>query len=428
MKTADSIRVLAVCHEDPEVILGGMGRHVRHLYQAMAKIPGVEIDLLTTGPREGSRQYLGYTKHHNDKLICWKPRQADFACQLSQDVQVLRTFCRLLAQGRQWDIVHMHEWGAVQVGRVARDALGVPLVGTLHLCMKALADQCEAGAESMFEGEHSFGSLAEGDLYMRQQEGHLVWDPDELILCSNAYVDLIRKVYLTERPINMIYNGIDVSEWNPETGGGVYARARNEIPQRPVALYAGRIADMKGIRDVLTAVESHDSGYCVVLAGEVNANSDEAKEQWEVTRWIRRLEAEMPERLRWVGFQDGQYLRDFYSLADVVLMPSNHEPFGLVALEAMAMGTPLISTEVGGLGEIVKDGRKEYAMIIPPHSPEAIVKALEVLKDEKVRAELRELGLSRACDFTWDEAARMTVDVYRQAIENRLAQEVAVCQ
>lgn len=412
----DKIKVLAICHEDPELILGGMGMHVRELYRSMAGRGDVEIDLLTTGPGEGSRRYLGFTKYQNDKLVCWKPRHGDLACLLFQDIQLMRTLAQLLAQGRRWDVIHSHEWGAVQVARMARDALNVPLVSTMHLCMNALV---EIDAGPMFDGDHLTGKWSEGDLYMRQQEGHLVVsDPDELILCSQAYVDLARKVFMTERPINMVHNGIDTRVWHPYAGDGVQAVRKHSLSrERPIALYVGRIAEMKGIRPLLDAVEATDSGYQVVLVGEVNANSDEIREKWDVTQKIRALEKAYPERLKWLGFNHGQDLFDLYAAAQVVLMPSIHEPFGLVALEAMAMGVPLISTEVDGLGEIVCDGADEYAMIIPPNSPQSILQALLELKDDAVRDELASLGLKRARHFTWKKCADQTVDVYRKAIE-----------
>ena len=98
-------------------------------------------------------------------------------------------------------------------------------------------------------------------------------------------------------------------------------------------------------------------------------------------------------------------------------MPSVHEPFGLVALETMAMGVPLVCTEVDGLGEIVVDEEgREYAMIIPPRSPQAIVDAAKALRSDAPWGELRTLGLGRVGSFTWDSAAERTIGVYRQAI------------
>ena len=73
------IRVLAICMEDPVRILGGMGRHIRELYRVMSQRDDVEIDLLTDGEGDGPVNYMDYTKHHADKLLCWKPRKPDFA-------------------------------------------------------------------------------------------------------------------------------------------------------------------------------------------------------------------------------------------------------------------------------------------------------------------------------------------------------------
>jgi glycosyltransferase involved in cell wall biosynthesis len=257
----------------------------------------------------------------------------------------------------------------------------------------------------------------EADRYMVQQEGNLVCDPQDLILCSGAYIKIIRDTFMTDRPIHIIYNGINTDEWNPGAGDPDRARADHLLSDRPVALYVGRIATMKGIVHLLDALEAEDPGWTVVLAGEVNANTEKAREGWEVTKRIRALEAAHPERLRWVGFHHGQALRDLYAVADAVVMPSIHEPFGIVALEAMAMGTPLLATEVDGLGEIVCDGDGgEFALIIPPWSPVAILQGLRMMKDPEVRAKLTGLGLERVLDFTWEEASDRTVAVYRKAL------------
>lgn len=406
------MRVLAICYEDPSRILGGMGMHVRELYREMAKIDGVEIDLLVDGEKEGSIEYLGYTKHYSDKLVCWKPRKPDFACLAMLDIQMAKTLARLLAEGRRWDVVHCHEWNTVQIARMARDALGAPLVGTMHLCLSRLS-QVE-------NGEFNVRDMREADLYMMQQEGHLVSDPDQFILCSNSYVEVVRNQFMTSRPINMIYNGVDLTEWCPGAGRATVAREKHGLSRdRPIALYVGRVATMKGIQHLITRSADVDDGWQIVVAGEVNANSEEEADQWDITKRLKSHAKLCPHRFKWLGFQHGRDLKDLYAAADAVIMPSIHEPFGIVALEAMAMGTPLISTEVDGLREVVVgDDGEEYAMIIPHGKPSAIGAALDVLKDAGVRDTLRKLGLERARHFSWSEAARKTVSVYRDAIDS----------
>jgi len=403
------MKVLAICHEDPEFILGGMGMHCRELYRAMAKRGDADVHFLTSGPGEGSQPYLGYTKHQSDKLVLWKPHEESMTSLLLSDIQLLKTLARVLAQGHRFDLIHVHEWNALQVAWAARDALQVPLVGTMHLCMSKLRE-----VDTPLDG--NAGGIDKATLYMLNQEGRLVVESDALILCSQAYVDIAHETFMTQRHIDLVYNGINLEEWHPRAGSGTRAWVAEKLPARPIALYVGRIATMKGIETILDAVGSQDSGYCVVLAGEVNACTEEAREGWSITKRIRALEATYPERLRWVGFRHGQPLKDLYDIATVVLMPSVHEPFGIVALEAMAMGTPLVATEVDGLGEVVKEGDHEFALIIPPRSPGAILEALKACEREEVQAELSELGRIRAQHFSWDEAARKTVDVYHRVL------------
>jgi len=407
------IRVLAICHEDPAWILGGMGMHCRELYRHMSKREDVHVDFVTNGPGEGCETYKGFRKWQADKLVCYKPKNAGISSFLFADLQIARTLSKLLAAGYRWDVVHEHEWTSVQLGRMMRDALGVPLVGTMHLCITKLAMVEDPACMA------TIGEWPEIEFYLRNQEGNLIADPDETILCSHAYVRIIRETFLTERPIHMIHNGIDPAVWNPGAGDGVRARAQHELAaDRLVGLYVGRIATMKGILPLLEAIESGDLGWQCVLSGEVNANSEAEREAWEVTQRIRALEASHPERLRWVGFHHGQALHDLYAAADAVLMPSTHEPFGIVALEAMASGAPMLATDVDGLGEIVTDELGgEYAMIVPPGDARSIVAGLRALRDPRVREQLSRLGLERIRAFSWEAAAEKTVDVYRQALE-----------
>lgn len=408
------MKVLAICHEDPEWILGGMGMHCRELYRFMAK-RGVEVDFLTSGPGEGAQPFNGFTKWQSEKHVCFKPHAANMTSILLQDLQLAKTLAKLLAQGKRWDVVHMHEWGSVQLGRMAARALDVPLIGTMHLCITKLA---EVENPSCYD---DIKDWPEVEFYLRQQEANLIGDPDEFILCSQSYIGMVRETFMTQRPINLIYNGIDPEIWFPCEG---------PLPTRPyadrlVALYVGRIATMKGIVPLLDSIEREDNGWHVRLAGEVNANTAEEADAWEVTQRIKRLQKEHPERLRWLGFRSGQDLRDEYSGADCVVMPSIHEPFGIVALEAMAMGVPLLCTEVDGLGEIVVDEHgNESALIIPAGSADAIAAGLEMMRDPGARLELRARGLKRVRDFTWSEAVTKTLQVYHRAIGSRMREAI----
>jgi len=396
--------VLAICYEDYDVMLGGMGRHVHELYRFMARRNDVRIDLLTAGPGEGGEQD-GYRKFTTDKLICYKPKGPDLSSYLFTDIQAFRTMTRLLAEGRRWDVVHIHDWNTVQLGRAMRDALGIPLVATMHLSLTHLGD-----TDIFFPKPRR---IPQEYLYCMQQEGHLVSDSNELIVCSRAQAKIISETFMVYRPMCVIPNGIDLDEWRPANGDGERARSQHHLPEREVALFVGRIADMKGVRAILNTVEAEDNGYCVVLVGEVNADTEEQKEAWEVTRKIRLLEGEYPERIRWVGFRKGAELLDLYACAAVGLMPSLHEPFGIVALEHMAMGVPLICTEVEGLGEVVAEGDEEFAMIVRPNSSEDLNLALAELRDTKKREELIHSGLDRVKSFEWPTVAAETMGVYR---------------
>jgi glycosyltransferase involved in cell wall biosynthesis len=404
------MRVLVVTCEDPEVLIGGRGTHVKELYREMAKLAEVEIDMITIGPGDRPKNYYGVRKFTSDKLVCWKPRRADVSCMMTNDIQMMRTLMSLMAEGARWDIVHVHDWDAFQVGQAVRDAMKIPLLSAVHLCLTQIGDSTGAFTVK--------GGPPEQYLYCCQQEAHLVTRSDQVVVSSRAYADVLRKTFMVDRDIAVISNGIRLDEWHPGAGDGKRARIRHNLPDREIALFVGRIADMKGIRPLLRAVEDHDNGYCVVLVGEVNADTKKIRENWIVTKKIKQLIRQYPERIQWVGFQKGIELFDLYAAADVGLMPSINEPFGIVALEHMAMGVPLISTEVEGLGEVVVDGENEYALIIRPDSADDINTALRVMKSIEHRTDLATLGLERASHFRWDRIAKQFVELYRRAINH----------
>lgn len=315
----------------------------------------------------------------------------------------------MLAAGSRWDVVHCHEWNSWQIAKAIADKFQLPLVATMHLCMTKLFMD---GIDDDFEGPSEF------DHYMLQMEGHLIAQPDELILCSKAYGQLVNDYFHCERPYHVIYNGIRMKDWDPIKGVPERAKEEHDLPERPIALFVGRIAEQKGSNEILDAIENFgDNGYCIVLAGEVNANTEEDREGWSVTKRIRRLCSEYPNRLRWIGFQQDQALLDLYALSSVGLMPSNHEPFGIVALEMMSMQVPLIASAVDGLGEVVTDGNGgRYAEIIKPCG-ESICRALIRLKDSILTNQLITKGLARAKEFDWLTVSQETVEVYRKSIK-----------
>ena len=100
-------------------------------------------------------------------------------------------------------------------------------------------------------------------------------------------------------------------------------------------------------------------------------------------------------------------------------MPSTHEPFGIDAFESMAMGTPLVATDVDGLGEVVREGDEEFALVVPPRNSAAINVALQRMRDPVHGEHWRVQGLKRVQDrkFRWENVAARTVDVYRQTVE-----------
>lgn len=452
--------MLAICAEDPDKISGGMGRAVGELNRALAKRDDVEVDLLTIGPasidgRGNARPFVefqGFRKWTFDTLIPQKPRSPSIRAVLQVDVLWMSRLLEMVHSGYRWDVLHANEWSSMQVAQIASRVLGIPIVSTMHLCLTSLWDldkpmkvprrtkkllteyreaQTPENVEPLTKKQRKeFREISvvqkaanfEADLWISNQEGKLCVETEELILCSHAYCEIAETYFhinsiLGKSPF-MIPNGIDLGAWHPGAGDAYRAReTHDKIGWRPIALFAGRIATMKGISYLLQAVTDEDTGYQIVLAGDVNA--DIGEEDWYVTQWIRALEAKYPNRLAWVGFQHDQELKDLYAAAECAIVPSITDPYNIVLDELWGSGVPAIATDVDGMGERVRDEEgEEYALIIPPRDSKAIRKALHEMKDEKVRDHWRAQGLKRVQDprFNWDQIAEQVTEVYRQTI------------
>lgn len=219
------------------------------------------------------------------------------------------------------------------------------------------------------------------------------------ILAVSRYTadEVIRGFAVDPRKIEVIPNG--VSEYfSPEQRAGT---------ETPVILYVGSIEPRKGIDDLVDAWEGLPHRPKLILAGSSG---------WKNARIRRRLGPWIDAGAIVVtGFIDREELRDLYRNATVFVYPSHFEGFGLPVLEAMACGTPVITTTGGALPEAAGDA----ALMVPPRDPDALGRALRtLLESEHRRDELIQRGLEQAKRFSWTEAARRTGELIRSAAEH----------
>ena len=388
------MKILMVSWEYPPVIIGGLGRHVYQLATALAA-DGHDVVVL-------SRQHAGTdpaSAPTTDELrdgvrviaAAHDPHEFDFgtdmmAWTLAMGHAMIRAGLRLRGN---WvpDVVHAHDWLVAHPAVALAEFFDVPMVSTIHAT--------EAGRHSGWVS----GPISR---QVHAVESWLARESDALIACSTSMSDEVTELFgpgLAE--ISVIPNGIDSGRWP-------FAQRRpHDGP--PELLYFGRLEYEKGVHEAIAAlprIRRAHPGTTLTIAG------DGTQERWlvEVARKHKVLRA-----VRFAGRADHDGLLRLLHRADLAVLPSHYEPFGIVALEAASAGTPLVTSNVGGLGEAVIDG--ETGLSVPPRDVAALAAAVCAALDDPSGAQRRARAARErlTSDFDWHTVAGRTAQVYLAA-------------
>ncbi|WP_116041652.1 D-inositol-3-phosphate glycosyltransferase [Amycolatopsis palatopharyngis] len=321
-----------------------------------------------------------------------------------------------------YDVIHSHYWLSGQVGWLARDRWGVPLVHTAHTLAKV-----------------KNAALAEGDVPEPRTrvigEEQVVAEADRLV--ANTPVEARELVGLYDADptaVRTVSPGVDLERFTP--GSQVFSRAALGLPQDAVVLaFAGRIQPLKAPDVLLHAAanllrrqpELRERLVVLIVGGPSGSGMEQPRELRELADSLG-----IAGQTRFLPPQPGQALVDVYRAADVVAVPSYNESFGLVALEAQACGTPVVAAEVGGLPVAVSHGVS--GMLVPGHRAEDWANALAaVALRPGRRAELGANAVRHARRFSWERTTDALVATYteaatafRDAVARALQEEVAV--
>ncbi|MFT3661627.1 MAG: glycosyltransferase family 4 protein [Gordonia sp. (in: high G+C Gram-positive bacteria)] len=395
------MKVLMVSWEYPPVVVGGLGRHVHHLAEALAAA-GVDVTVLTRRPSgtDASTHPTDDTVVNGVRVIAAAedPTHFDFgvdmmAWTLSMGHSFIRAAIARLRDDERPDVVHAHDWLVAHPAIALSDFFDVPLVATLHAT--------EAGRHSGWVSGHV-------NRQVHSVEWWLANSADALITCSSSMRDEVTELFgggadgsSELAPVTVIHNGIDLTAWS--------------FAERPVdagpaeLLFAGRLEYEKGIQDLLAALpairRSHP-GTTLTVAGE-GTQLD----------WLTGLTVKhrVKGAVRFAGRQDHDGLVTLMHRCAAIVLPSRYEPFGIIALEAAATGIPLVTSTAGGLGEAVIDG--ETGTTFPPADVAALTAAVRTTLDDPAAAAAR-ARRARAVlteEFTWPVIADRTAAVYGSA-------------
>ncbi len=389
------MRVLLVSWEYPPVIEGGLGRHVRKLSEHLSR-EGVEVHVLTRG---GGRTAVEEQRHG---VVVHRVREPDFPRDVNAFVRWVRAMNRDMVQrGTQlcerveFDAVHSHDWLVAETGRRLARRFGVPWVTTVHAT--------EFGRHQGWVQNHP-------QSYIHRVERTMVRRADRVITCSRFMQEHVAGAFGLDRSrITVIPNGIDPRDLDPVVDDLPALRARFAQPDEHLVLLVGRLVYEKGFHlalDALAPVAARLGNVRFVVAGTGTAES-------ELRRQARRLGLlRHGTFLGWVG---DDMLHALYRVSEIVIVPSIYEPFGLVALEAMASGCLCVVADTGGLREVVP-GDGSVGLRFPSKDAQALEEVLEqALVDQDTRAQVVADAREHVLKFDWTEVARRTRLLYAEA-------------
>ncbi|OHV05390.1 glycosyltransferase family 4 protein [Mycobacterium talmoniae] len=393
------MKILMVSWEYPPVVIGGLGRHVHHLSTALAAA-GHDVVVLSRRPTDTDPSTHPSSDEVSEGVrvvaAAQDPHEFSFgpdmmAWTLAMGHSMVRAGLSLKTHGGQriWrpDLVHAHDWLVAHPAIALAEFYDVPLVSTIHAT--------EAG-------RHSGWVSGRISRQVHAVESWLVRESDSLITCSASMRDEITELFgpgLAETTV--IRNGIEAARWpfaprRPRTGP-------------PELAYVGRLEYEKGVQEAIAAlprIRRAHPGTTLTVAG------DGTQQDWllECARKHRVLKA-----TRFVGRLDHDELLALLHRADAAVLPSHYEPFGLAALEAAAAGTPLVTSNVGGLGEAVING--VTGVSCPPRDVAALAAAVRTVLDDPAAAQSRARAARErlTADFDWHTVADETAQVYLAA-------------
>jgi D-inositol-3-phosphate glycosyltransferase len=303
-----------------------------------------------------------------------------------------------------YDAVHSHYWLSGQVGALARDRWGVPLIHSMHTMAKVKNDALAAG------------DVPEPAARMIGEE-QVVEAADALVANTDLEAKQLINLYEADASrVEVVHPGVDLDVFRPTDVPA--ARAALGLPRDAVVLmFAGRIQPLKGPDVLLRAVAvmlERDPGLRArlvvpVVGGPSGTGLDRPSA-------LAALAAELGVAavVRFVPPVTQTELARWYAAATLVAVPSYNESFGLVAVEAQACGTPVVAAAVGGLTTVVRDGHS--GLLVPGHEPVDWAVALRrVACDDAERVRLAAGALVQAQEFSWDATADQTLGVYRRA-------------
>ena len=379
--------------EYPPRIVGGIARHVEELSEALAS-QGHEVHVITADHPD-TAEYEERRGVHVHRVKGDAAPTPDFLTWILHLNFGMAKQAIKMHRYRPFDVVHAHDWLVAQAGILLKQALDVPLVATIHAT--------EAGR---MHGIHN-----PIQAYIHQQEWFLTYEAYRVIVCSQyMYREVKGQFNLPDDKLDILYNGIDASKFDFEFDRPHFRR-RFALDHEKIVLFVGRMVPEKGAQVLIEAApkvvaQFPETKFVVVGKGGF---LEELK--------ARAAALGAGHKILFTGYVDDDTLLRLYRIADVDVVPSLYEPFGIVALEGMAAKLPTVVAETGGLAEIVD--HTQTGITTFAGDPGSLAWGIsEVLKNPEYAHHLGQNAYQKVQEvFNWQAIARGTTSVYDKVLQ-----------
>jgi glycosyltransferase involved in cell wall biosynthesis len=385
--------VLMLSWEFPPRIIGGIAAHLNDLSKALTKL-GIRVFVLTCDfPGAPAHEELGgISVYRVDSYRLPTPEFATWTAMMNVNLQ-LKAAEVLNEFGAEIQLLHAHDWLVANAGIGLKHLYRLPLLATIH---------------STEQGRRG-GLFNDYQRMIHEVEAWLVREAWRLICCSGFMAsEVTNSLGAPHDRVDIIPNGVEPAPFHEPFDKAAF-RARFARPEEKLVLYVGRLVHEKGVGLLVEAIprvlRTVDAKFAIVGEGYM-------KEQM-----IARVqELGVAAKTFVSGFLDTLTVRRLFATADVFVVPSLYEPFGIVALEAMAARTPVVTTGAGGLSEIVQHDQTGVRVFAEAESLAWGI--TRVLTEASYADALRTAGFARVSSvYRWDRIAELTAQVYRRALK-----------
>lgn len=387
------MRILMLSWEYPPRIIGGISRVVYDLAQNLGKY-GNDVHVLTCWePGTKELEIDNYVTVH--RVHVYNNPSSNFVEWVMQLNFAMLEYAIGLVNTMKFNIIHGHDWLVAYAAKVIRKSFSIPLITTIHAT------------------EHGRNCGIHNDMQrtINSVEKWLVNESDRLVVNSLYMRDELSSIFeVSGDKIKIISNGVDLKKFDGVEKDMSF-RLNYAAPNEKIVFFVGRLVNEKGVQVLLNAIPKilanyNDVKFVVAGKGPCLNSLIELSQRLNITN-----------RVYFTGFVSEEVLLKLYKCSDVAVFPSLYEPFGIVALEGMVAGIPVVVSDVGGLREIVnhkEDGMKFYN----GNSNSLADCIIELLKDNELSKKVKDVALEKVHRlYNWNNITDVIINEYNYVIK-----------